>query len=217
MLKVRVAATSAAKFVRAAGSRRKWKGHDRRQQSVSCHQQLFLNPSQFVLLLHYQVLKLFVFPVQMILDLVLSGSQNDSSGRRRNARMDGKSGRGCGGNRRQHSCRGIRSKGRHRLNWDRCQTLLRFHEAGRADNLRNRRWSDDRGRHRWSQHLLVRFCLDLGRLLRIRKHLLLKDEVGGRRLATILRMLGRRLRLVRIVAHSRFRAMLRIHGLSAAV
>lgn len=100
MLKVRTATTSAAEFVRAAGSRRERKGHNRRQQSVSRHQQLFLNPSQFVLLLHYQVLQLFVFPVQMILDLVLSGSQNYSSSRRRNARMDGKGGRGRGGNRR---------------------------------------------------------------------------------------------------------------------
>lgn len=42
--------------------------------------------------------------------------------------------------------------------------------------------------------MLVGFCLHC--LLRIWKHLLLEDEVGCRRLATFLRMLGRRLRLV---------------------
>lgn len=75
MLKVRATATPAVDVVRGAGRRREWKGHNRGQQSVPRHQQLFLNPSQLVLLLHYKVLKFFVLSLKLILDLVLGWCQ----------------------------------------------------------------------------------------------------------------------------------------------
>lgn len=162
MLKVRGTATPAVDVVRGAGRRREWKGHNRGQQTVPRHQQLFLNPSQLVLLLHYKVLKFFMLSLKLILDLVLGRCQYDSTGCRRYARMDGKGCRGRRGYRRKHSRSSIRRKGRNRLNWNRSQTLLGLHESGRADYLRHRGGSDDGRRHwrsqlmlRGSQHLLV--------------------------------------------------------------
>lgn len=57
-------------LVDSSNNLRNWNIDNRRNNAVSGHKKLFGNSTQFILLLHYEFLKLFVLPLQLVLKLI---------------------------------------------------------------------------------------------------------------------------------------------------